>query len=272
MAVDADSASPHRATPGAKSGCRQKALWRANPARGGGHRYPLRGLERSQIRALGLLKAPARRSDLRVAWRRKADAIAAAAEIADGQRRPVSRRRLQTGSGTSSNMNTNEVIASIAAGRGRCIQRRREHVAVVQRHPFPTATTSRPPRPRSPHLIPSAAAAARYVAAKALDWHTVGEVGPNASDGRRSDTRPGVQRICPPDRGRHRAGARVWKLASWRSAAAEWYRPQRSDDFGVRVVAVRRPVCRNCVRLNNSSGCATGWWRRPGRCARSRYR
>ena len=49
----------------------------------------------------------------------KADAIiAAAAEIADGQHDdqfPID--VFQTGSGTSSNMNTNEVIASIAARR-----------------------------------------------------------------------------------------------------------------------------------------------------------
>src|SRR5438552_15947528 len=80
-----------------------------------------RGLERAQIRALGLLKAAAARVNERlgVLDAETAGAIAAAAEeIADGRHDdqfPVD--VFQTGSGTSSNMNANEVISSLASRR-----------------------------------------------------------------------------------------------------------------------------------------------------------
>ena len=97
-----------------------KALWRAQTQRAV-ENFPIsgRGLERAQIRALGLLKGACAQvnKDLGLLAPEKADAIiAAAAEIADGRHDdqfPID--VFQTGSGTSSNMNTNEVIASIAA-------------------------------------------------------------------------------------------------------------------------------------------------------------
>ena len=117
------------------------ALWRAQTQRAV-ENFPIsgRGLERTQIRALGLLKGACAQvnKDLGLLAPEKADAIiAAAGEIADGlhdDQFPID--VFQTGSGTSSNMNTNEVIASIAARERRhgAPQRRREHVAVVQRH------------------------------------------------------------------------------------------------------------------------------------------
>ena len=118
------------------------ALWRAQTQRAV-ENFPIsgRGLERTQIRALGLLKGACAQvnKDLGLLDPEKADAIiAAAAEIADGQHDdqfPID--VFQTGSGTSSNMNANEVIASYrgaANGVHRAPQRRREHVAVVQRH------------------------------------------------------------------------------------------------------------------------------------------
>ena len=118
-----------------------KALWRAQTQRAV-ENFPIsfRGLERTQIRALGLLKAACAQvnKDLGKLSAEKADAIiAAAGEIADGlhdDQFPID--VFQTGSGTSSNMNANEVIASIcdAQRRDRAPQRRRQHVAVVQRH------------------------------------------------------------------------------------------------------------------------------------------
>jgi fumarate hydratase class II len=81
-----------------------------------------RGLERAQIRALGLVKGAAARvnAELGVLDAERAGAIAAAAdEVAAGQHDdqfPVD--VFQTGSGTSSNMNANEVIASLAARAG----------------------------------------------------------------------------------------------------------------------------------------------------------
>ena len=85
--------------------------------------FPISGerLERRHIRALGLIKAAAAKvnADLGVLQPEMSEAIqAAAAEVADGRwdgEFPVD--VFQTGSGTSSNMNTNEVIATLATER-----------------------------------------------------------------------------------------------------------------------------------------------------------
>jgi fumarate hydratase, class II len=95
------------------------ALWRAQTQRAV-ENFPIsgRGLERAQIRALGLLKSAAARVNERlgVLDADLAQAIATAAdEVADGQHDdnfPID--VFQTGSGTSSNMNANEVIATLA--------------------------------------------------------------------------------------------------------------------------------------------------------------
>jgi fumarate hydratase, class II len=97
-----------------------EALWRAQTQRAV-ENFPIsgRGLERAQIRALGLLKAAAARVNQRLGVLDEdlAGAIAAAAEeVADGQHDahfPID--VFQTGSGTSSNMNANEVIATLAS-------------------------------------------------------------------------------------------------------------------------------------------------------------
>ncbi|MEJ3653737.1 class II fumarate hydratase [Actinomycetes bacterium KLBMP 9759] len=99
------------------------ALWRAQTQRAV-ENFPIsgRGLERTQIRALGLVKGAAARVNGRIGVLAPelADAIAAAAdEVAAGQHDahfPID--VFQTGSGTSSNMNANEVIASVAARAG----------------------------------------------------------------------------------------------------------------------------------------------------------
>ena len=96
------------------------ALWRAQTQRAV-QNFPIsgRGLERAQIRALGLVKAACARVNgrLGVLDADVADAIAAAAtEVADGRHDahfPID--VFQTGSGTSSNMNANEVVATLAA-------------------------------------------------------------------------------------------------------------------------------------------------------------
>ena len=96
------------------------ALWRAQTQRAV-ENFPIsgRGLDRAQIRALGLLKAAAARVNQRlgVLDTDVAKAVAAAAgEVADGRHDahfPID--VFQTGSGTSSNMNANEVIATLAS-------------------------------------------------------------------------------------------------------------------------------------------------------------
>ncbi|MGH4026018.1 MAG: class II fumarate hydratase [Pseudonocardiaceae bacterium] len=97
-----------------------EALYRAQTQRAVDN-FPIsgRGLERSQIRALGLVKAACARvnAELGILEPDLAGAIAAAAdEVAAGEHDahfPVD--VFQTGSGTSSNMNANEVIATLAA-------------------------------------------------------------------------------------------------------------------------------------------------------------
>src|SRR3954447_5799225 len=96
------------------------ALYRAQTQRAV-ENFPIsgRGLERAQIRALGLLKAAAARvnGELGVLDNEMAQAIrAAAAEVAQGEHDaqfPID--VFQTGSGTSSNMNANEVSATLAS-------------------------------------------------------------------------------------------------------------------------------------------------------------
>ena len=122
------------------------ALWRAQTQRAV-ENFPIshRPLERTQIRAMGLLKAACAQvnKDLGLLDAEKADAIIAAAkEIADGKHDdqfPID--VFQTGSGTSSNMNANEVIASIAKAAGVEVHPN-DHVNMSQssNDTFPTAT------------------------------------------------------------------------------------------------------------------------------------
>ncbi len=96
------------------------ALWRAQTQRAV-ENFPVsgRGLEPAQIRALARIKAAAAavNADLGVIDADVAAAIVAAAQsVADGMHAdqfPVD--TFQTGSGTSSNMNANEVIATLAS-------------------------------------------------------------------------------------------------------------------------------------------------------------
>jgi fumarate hydratase class II len=96
------------------------ALWRAQTQRAV-ENFPISGrpLERSQIRALGLLKGAAARVNAKLGVLEPdiAHAIADAAdEVAAGRHDehfPID--VFQTGSGTSSNMNANEVIATLAS-------------------------------------------------------------------------------------------------------------------------------------------------------------
>ena len=122
------------------------ALWRAQTQRAVDN-FPIsgRGLENAQIRALGLLKAACAQvnKDSGKLDADKADAIiSAATEIAEGKHNnafPID--VFQTGSGTSSNMNTNEVIASLAHQNGVEIHPN-DHVNMGQssNDTFPTAT------------------------------------------------------------------------------------------------------------------------------------
>ena len=99
------------------------ALWRAQTQRAV-ENFPISGatLEPRHIQALARVKAAAARANAEqgVLTAEQADAIVAAADqVAGGgldEHFPVD--VFQTGSGTSSNMNANEVIASLAAHAG----------------------------------------------------------------------------------------------------------------------------------------------------------
>ncbi len=106
--------------------------------------FPISGvpIDPSLIRALGLIKGAAASTNatLGVLPSATADAIvAAAAAVAanehDGEF-PID--VFQTGSGTSSNMNTNEVISSLASRRGRACTR-----TTTSTPPSPATTCSR---------------------------------------------------------------------------------------------------------------------------------
>ena len=107
----------------------------------------------------------------------KADAIiAAAAEIADGQHDdqfPID--VFQTGSGTSSNMNTNEVIASPSRPRNGVTVHPNDDVNMSQssNDTFPTATHIAATEAAVRHLIPALEVLHDALAAKAREWRTV---------------------------------------------------------------------------------------------------
>ena len=155
------------------------ALWRAQTQRAV-ENFPIsgRGLESQQIRALGLLKAACAQvnKDLGNLDAEKADAIITAAkEIADGkhdEQFPID--VFQTGSGTSSNMNTNEVIASIAKANGVEVHPN-DHVNMGQssNDTFPTATHVAATEAAASDLIPALKVLQESLEKKANQWHEV---------------------------------------------------------------------------------------------------
>src|ERR1700757_3052747 len=161
----------------------KNALWRAQTQRAV-ENFPIsgRGLERTQIRALGLLKGACAQvnKDLGLLDAEKADAIiAAAAEIADGRHDdqfPID--VFQTGSGTSSNMNTNEVIAGIAAANGVTVHPNDDvNMSQSSNDTFPTATHIASTEAAVRHLIPALEVLHAALADNAREWHTVVQSG-----------------------------------------------------------------------------------------------
>jgi fumarate hydratase class II len=155
------------------------ALWRAQTQRAV-ENFPIsgRGLERTQIRALGLLKGACAQvnKDLGLLAPEKADAIiAAAGEIADGlhdDQFPID--VFQTGSGTSSNMNANEVIAGIAARGGVTVHPNDDvNMSQSSNDTFPTATHIAATEAAVRHLIPALEVLHESLASKARQWRTV---------------------------------------------------------------------------------------------------
>ena len=140
-----------------------------------------RTLEQTQIRALALIKSAAAKVNARlgVIDQGIADAIAASANrIADGEFYgdfPLD--VFQTGSGTSSNMNANEVIATLAAeslGKPGAPQRSCQRLAVVERR-VPDLD------PRRGHRVHRPESAARAGAPRRRRWRRSRSNGPPSS-------------------------------------------------------------------------------------------
>ncbi|APT91117.1 aspartate ammonia-lyase [Corynebacterium sphenisci DSM 44792] len=156
-----------------------EALWRAQTQRAV-ENFPISGrpLESAQIRAMGLLKAACAQvnKDKGLLPAEQADAIIAAAkEIAEGAHDaefPID--VFQTGSGTSSNMNTNEVIASIAKNAGVEVHPN-DHVNMGQssNDTFPTATHVAATEAAVTDLVPGLKVLHASLAKKAAEWETV---------------------------------------------------------------------------------------------------
>ncbi|MEJ7651668.1 MAG: class II fumarate hydratase [Nakamurella sp.] len=138
-----------------------------------------RGLERGQIRALALIKGAAAKinAGLGVVPDDIAGAIqAAAAQVAEGVFDgdfPID--VFQTGSGTSSNMNTNEVISTVATESLGGKVHPNDHVNASQssNDVFPTSIHVAATEAVVRGLIPSLAHLAEALEAKSAEWATV---------------------------------------------------------------------------------------------------
>ncbi|WP_028926727.1 class II fumarate hydratase [Pseudonocardia acaciae] len=156
------------------------ALWRAQTQRAV-ENFPIsgRGLERAQIRALGLVKAACARVNGRggALSPELAEAIAAAAdEVADGRHDehfPVD--VFQTGSGTSSNMNANEVIATLARQRLGADVHPNDHVNASQssNDVFPTTIHLAATEAVAAEVIPALGHLAQTLRTRAEEWKDV---------------------------------------------------------------------------------------------------
>ncbi|WP_461142848.1 class II fumarate hydratase [Salinifilum aidingensis] len=156
------------------------ALYRAQTQRAV-ENFPIsgRGLERAQIRALGLLKAATARvnAKLGVLEADLAEAIARAAdEVAEGEHDdhfPID--VFQTGSGTSSNMNANEVIATLATrSLGRDVHPN-DHVNASQssNDTFPTTIHVAATEAVLTDVIPALEHLASTIEQRAAEWSEV---------------------------------------------------------------------------------------------------
>ncbi|RAV33222.1 class II fumarate hydratase [Corynebacterium heidelbergense] len=155
------------------------ALWRAQTQRAV-ENFPIsgRGLEATQIRAMGLLKAACATVNMErgLLNEDKGNAIIAAAkEIAENKHDaefPID--VFQTGSGTSSNMNTNEVIASLARNKGVEVHPNDDvNMGQSSNDTFPTATHVAATEAAVKDLIPGLRELHTSLLNKAKEWERV---------------------------------------------------------------------------------------------------
>jgi len=160
------------------------ALWRAQTQRAV-QNFPISGtgLESSHIRALALIKAAAAKAnaELGVLPKEIADAIYAAAhDVAEGNHDhqfPID--VFQTGSGTSSNMNMNEVIASLATSASGTDVHPNDHVNASQssNDTFPTSIHVAATEATVNQLIPALEHLVTALEAKAKEFADVVKAG-----------------------------------------------------------------------------------------------
>jgi fumarate hydratase class II len=160
------------------------ALWRAQTQRAV-ENFPISGtgLERQHIRALAQIKAAAAavNAELGVLDRRIAEAIVAAAEdvIAGTHDDQFPVDVFQTGSGTSSNMNMNEVLATLAARRLALDVHPNDHVNASQssNDVFPSSVHLAATAAVSNDLLPALQHLAGALEAKADEWKDLVKAG-----------------------------------------------------------------------------------------------
>ncbi|HEY2723196.1 MAG TPA: class II fumarate hydratase [Pseudonocardiaceae bacterium] len=160
------------------------ALYRAQTQRAVDN-FPIsgRGLERAQIRALGLVKAACARVNgkLDVLDAALCEAIAAAAdEVAAGEHDdqfPVD--VFQTGSGTSSNMNANEVIATLASRAAGADVHANDHVNASQssNDVFPTTIHLAATEAVAQDVMPALVHLASALTRRSEEWAEVVKAG-----------------------------------------------------------------------------------------------
>ncbi|MGH3314697.1 MAG: class II fumarate hydratase [Nocardioidaceae bacterium] len=160
------------------------ALWRAQTQRAV-QNFPISGtrLEPSHVRALALIKAAAAKAnaELGVLPQEVADAIYAAAhDVAEGNHEhqfPVD--VFQTGSGTSSNMNMNEVLASLASAASGNDVHPNDHVNASQssNDTFPTSIHVAATEATVNNLVPALEHLVAALEAKAASFEAVVKAG-----------------------------------------------------------------------------------------------
>ena len=222
------------------------ALWRAQTQRAV-ENFPISGttLEPSHVVAIARVKKAAARinAELGIITDERAQAIAAGAdEIIGGQHHdafPID--VFQTGSGTSSNMNMNEVLASLSAKAGVEVHPN-DHVNASQssNDTFPTSIHVAAVEATTSDLVPALDHLAQRARGEGRGVQGRREVRPDAPDGRHpGDARPGVRWVRRDRAAGHRA-ARVDAPPRGRAPPRRHrgrHRHQHPDGFAEKVIA-----------------------------------
>ena len=196
------------------------AKWQAQTQRAV-ENFPISGLpvERALIEALAAIKGATAQENARIKTidRKMATAIAdAATEVMRGDwddEFPVD--VYQTGSGTSTNMNMNEVLATLASEKlgGDTTVHPNDHVnGLSSNDMFPSAIHIAAALLMKKDLIPALEHLAATLRKKQRAFKNVVKSGSHPLDGRHAgDPRPGVRRLRAVSRDRHRAVAIIFR-------------------------------------------------------------